>query len=55
MMKKRKRESKKKVLIEKIWTVKMKSFSRKYIAKMFSLEMFLVSECILKLVCFCQL
>ena len=28
------------------------SFSRKYIAKMFSLKKFLVSECDYKLVCF---
>lgn len=55
MMKKRKRECKEKVLIKKIWTVKMISFSRKYIAKMFSLERFLVSEFILKLVCICEL
>ena len=30
------------------------SFSEKYIAKMFNLKKFLVSECIFKLVCFCE-
>ena len=30
------------------------SFSGKYIAKMFSLKKFLVSECDYKLVCFCE-
>ena len=34
--------------------VKKMSFGRKYIAKMFSLEKFLVSQCIFKLVCFCE-
>ena len=29
-------------------------FSGKYIAKMFSLKKFLVSECDFKLVCFCE-
>ena len=43
---------KKEVLIEKIWTVKKMSFSGKYIAKMFNLKRFLVSECILKLIFF---
>ena len=33
--------------------VKKMSFNRKYIAKMFSLKKFLVSECIFKLVYFC--
>ena len=36
-----------------ICTVKKMSFSEKYVAKMFSLKNFLVSECIFKLVCFC--
>ena len=36
-----------------IWTVKKLSFSRKCIAKMFSVNVF-VSECIFKLVCFCE-
>ena len=39
------------VLMEKIWPVKKKSFSGK---KMFFQKRFLVSECILKLVCFCE-
>ena len=30
------------------------SFSGKYIAKMFSLNKFLVSECDFKLICFCE-
>ena len=30
------------------------SFSEKYIGKMFNLKKFLVSECIFKLVCFCE-
>ena len=35
-------------------TVKKMCFSVKYIAKMFSLKKFLVSECDFKLVCFCD-
>ena len=42
----------KEVLIEKIWTMKKMSFSGKYIAKMFSLKRFLVSECIFRLILF---
>ena len=34
--------------------MKKMSFSRKYIAKTFSLKKFLVSKCIFKLVCFCK-
>ena len=37
---------------KKKWTVKKKSFSGKYIAKMFNLKRYLVSECILKLIFF---
>ena len=37
-----------------IWMVKKMFFSEKYIAKMFNLNKFLVSECIFKLVCFCE-
>ena len=42
----------KKALIEKVWKMKKMSFSGKYIAKMFSLKRFLVSECLLKLIFF---
>ena len=34
--------------------MKKTSFSEKYIAKMFNLKKLLVSECIFKLVCFCE-
>ena len=34
--------------------MKKMSFSGKYIAKMFSLQRFLVSECDFKLACFCE-
>ena len=36
----------------KKWTMKKMSFSGKYIAKIFNLNRFLVSECILKLIFF---
>ena len=34
--------------------MKKMSFSEKYIAKIFSLKMFFVSECVFKLVCICE-
>ena len=34
--------------------MKKMSFSEKYIAKMFSLKKFFVSECVFKLVCICE-
>ena len=39
---------------QKIWTVKKMIFSGKYIAKLFSLKRFLVSEYVLKLIRSCE-